>query len=53
VVASTRKVVVASWLFQADAIACLTKFEHVFIVIHRVADGESSELCEERICSGI
>ena len=27
-------------------------FEHVLIIIHRVADGESSELCGERICSG-
>jgi hypothetical protein len=24
----------------------------VFIVIHRVADEETSELCGERICSG-
>jgi len=31
----------------------LNYFEHVLIVIHRVvADGESSELCGERICSG-
>jgi len=30
----------------------LNYFEHVLIVIHRVADGESSELCEERICFG-
>jgi hypothetical protein len=27
-------------------------FEHVLIVIHRLADGEFSELCRERICSG-
>jgi len=27
-------------------------FEHVLIITHRVADGEFSELCGERICSG-
>ena len=27
--------------------------EHVHLVIHRVADGESSKLCRERVCSGI
>ena len=31
----------------------LNYFEHVFIVIHWVADGESSELCGERGCPGI
>jgi hypothetical protein len=31
----------------------LNYFKHVFIVIHRVADGETSELCGESICSGI
>ena len=30
----------------------LPYFEYVLIVIHQVADGESSELCGERICSG-
>jgi hypothetical protein len=30
----------------------LNYFEHVFIVIHWVADEESSELCGKRICSG-
>jgi hypothetical protein len=30
----------------------LNYFAHVFIVIHRVADEETSELCGERICSG-
>jgi hypothetical protein len=30
----------------------LNYFEHVFIVIHWLADGETSELCKERICSG-
>ena len=51
---SSRKVTVASWLFRADAIACCTSlsFEHVFIVVHWVADGEFSELCGECICSG-
>jgi hypothetical protein len=29
----------------------LNYFEHVLVLINRVTDGESSELCGERICS--
>jgi hypothetical protein len=30
----------------------LNYFEHVFIVIHRVADGESGELYGKKVCPG-
>ena len=40
----SRKIAVASSL--------LHYFEHVLIVIYRVADGDSSEVCGECICSG-
>jgi len=51
---SSRKVAVTSLSFKADAVACMLHyFEHVLIFIHRVADGEPSESCGERICSNI
>ena len=39
-------------IIQGRCVCTLHYFEHALIVIHRVADGESNELCGERIYSG-